>query len=99
VRFLLDRNCASKDAAAIIFIAFLFHGNSLFTSFADDASWSSANMKQYFRKHQMLEPINESVTDWSTMPFAGENHSTSGTVRTSFNEWRLPTEDNIIKGL
>ncbi|KAJ9665514.1 hypothetical protein H2201_004396 [Coniosporium apollinis] len=63
----------------------------------DDPSWSSENMKQYMRKHQTLEPIDESITDRSTMAYVGSNHGTSGPVRTSFNDWRLPIEDDIIK--
>lgn len=54
-------------------------------------------MKQYMRKHQTLEPIDERITERSTMPFVGENHGTSGPVRTSFNDFRLPIEDDIIK--
>jgi choline dehydrogenase-like flavoprotein len=54
-------------------------------------------MKQYMRKHQTLEPIDERITDRSTMPFVGENHGTSGPVRTSFNDFRLPIEDDVIK--
>jgi choline dehydrogenase-like flavoprotein len=49
------------------------------------------------RKHQKLEPIEESVTERSTMPFIGENHGETGPVRTSFNDFRLPIEDDIIK--
>ncbi|EXJ58235.1 hypothetical protein A1O7_05660 [Cladophialophora yegresii CBS 114405] len=64
---------------------------------ANDASWSAANMKQYMRKHQTLEPIDERITERSTMPFVGENHGTSGPVRTSFNDFRLPIEDHVIK--
>ncbi|KAK5123992.1 hypothetical protein LTR85_002189 [Meristemomyces frigidus] len=63
----------------------------------DDESWSSANMKPYMRKHQTLEPIDESVTDRSTMPFVGENHGTSGPVRTSFNDTPMAIEDDFIK--
>jgi len=63
----------------------------------DDSSWSSANMKPYMRKHQTLEPIDDKVTDRSTMPFVGEHHGTSGPVRTSFNDWRLPIEDDLVK--
>ncbi|KIY00846.1 uncharacterized protein Z520_03512 [Fonsecaea multimorphosa CBS 102226] len=64
---------------------------------ADDPSWSSANMKQYMRKHQTLEPVDDRVTDRSTMPFVGENHGTSGPVRTGFNDFKLPIEDDVIK--
>jgi choline dehydrogenase-like flavoprotein len=61
-----------------------------------DPSWSSAEMKQYMRKHQTLEPIDERVTDRTCMPFVGENHGTSGPVRTSFNDFKLPIEDDIV---
>jgi choline dehydrogenase-like flavoprotein len=54
-------------------------------------------MKHYFRKHQTLEPFDESIKDRSTMPFVGENHGDEGPVRTSFNDWRLPLEDDVIK--
>ena len=53
-------------------------------------------MKQYMRKHQTLEPIDPRITERKTMPFIGENHGTSGPVRTSFNDFRLPLEDDII---
>lgn len=54
-------------------------------------------MKQYMRKHQTLEPIDPRITDRTLMPFVGENHGTSGPVRTSFNETKLPIEDDIVK--
>jgi choline dehydrogenase-like flavoprotein len=54
-------------------------------------------MKHYFRKHQTLEPFDETITDRSTMPFVGENHGNEGPVRTSFNDWRLPLEDDVIR--
>lgn len=63
-----------------------------------DDSWDSENVKQYMRKHQTLEPIDDAVTDRSTMPFVGEFHGTSGPVRTSFNDSKLPIEDAIIQG-
>lgn len=63
----------------------------------DDEAWSSKNMKQYMRKHQTLEPISEKVVDRSTMPFVGEHHGTDGPVRTSFNEWKLDIEDDVVK--
>lgn len=49
------------------------------------------------RKHQTLEPIDESVTDRSTMPFVGENHGTSGPIHTSFNPYKFDIEDDVIK--
>ena len=54
-------------------------------------------MKQYFRKHQTLEPFDDNIKDRSTMPFVGSNHGNEGPVRTSFNDWRLPLEDDVIK--
>lgn len=54
-------------------------------------------MMKYMRKHQTLEPIDDSVTERSTYPFVGEHHGTSGPARTSFNDWRLPIEDDFIK--
>ena len=63
-----------------------------------DDSWSSQHMKHYMRKHQTLEPMDPSVIDHkSSMPFVGENHGTSGPVRTSFNDTFLPIEDDVIK--
>jgi choline dehydrogenase-like flavoprotein len=55
-------------------------------------------MTRYMRKHQTLEPIPDSVTDRSTMPYVGEHHGTEGPVRTSFNDFQLPIEADIIKG-
>ena len=49
------------------------------------------------RKHQTLEPIDEKVVDRSTLPFVGDNHGTSGPVKTSFNDSFLPIEDSFIK--
>ncbi|KAF2168878.1 GMC oxidoreductase [Zasmidium cellare ATCC 36951] len=62
-----------------------------------DESWNAENILKYMRKHQTLEPIDDSVTDRSTMPFVGEYHGTSGPARTSFNDFRLPIEDDFIK--
>ncbi|EXJ92851.1 hypothetical protein A1O3_01405 [Capronia epimyces CBS 606.96] len=64
---------------------------------ADDPSWSWANVKQYMRKHQTLEPIDERITDRTSIPFVEENHGTSGPVRTSFNDTWFPLEDDVAK--
>ncbi|KIW20268.1 hypothetical protein PV08_00843 [Exophiala spinifera] len=64
---------------------------------ADDPSWSSSNMKHYMRKHQTLEPVDERITDRTCMPVVAENHGTSGPIHTSFNDFRLPIEDDVIK--
>jgi choline dehydrogenase-like flavoprotein len=66
---------------------------------SEDKRWSSANMKQYMRKHQTLEPMPEGIDDVTTMPFVGENHGTNGPVRTSFNTSKLPIEDAAILAL
>ncbi|KAM3414932.1 hypothetical protein BST61_g10072 [Cercospora zeina] len=62
-----------------------------------DEGWNADEMMKYMRKHQTLEPIDDSVTERSTYPFVGENHGTSGPAKTSFNDWRLPIEDDFIK--
>ena len=54
-------------------------------------------MMKYMRKHQTLEPIEKTVLDSSSMPFVGEHHGTSGPVRTSFNQSRLPLDDMIME--
>ena len=54
-------------------------------------------MARYMRKHQTLEPIHEEVVDRATMPFVGENHGTSGPIKTSFNETFTELERDWIK--
>lgn len=64
----------------------------------NDPSWSSSNMKHYMRKHQTIEPVDERVTaDRTCMPCVAENHGTSGPIHTSFNDFRLPIEDDVIQ--
>lgn len=63
----------------------------------EDDSWSAKHMKQYMRKHQTLEPIDASVVDRNATPFIGENHGTSGPVKTSFNDTSIPIEDGVIR--
>lgn len=58
---------------------------------ANDEGWNAEEMMKYMRKHQTLEPISDTVTERSTMPFVGEYHGTSGPAKTSFNDWRLST--------
>jgi choline dehydrogenase-like flavoprotein len=50
----------------------------------DDPAWGSANMKHYMRKHQTVEPADQSVERRNAMPVIGEYHGTSGPVHTSF---------------
>lgn len=54
-------------------------------------------MTGYMRKHQTLEPIPETAVKSETMCTVDEFHGTSGPVRTSFNDTRLPIEDDIVK--
>ncbi|RDW73582.1 hypothetical protein BP6252_07489 [Coleophoma cylindrospora] len=62
-----------------------------------DESWNAKNMMQYMRKHQTLEPFDESIVDRSTMPLVDGFHGTTGPVKTSFNDYLLPIEEDIIK--
>lgn len=48
------------------------------------------------RKHQTLEPMDERIMDRTCMPVVAENHGTSGPIHTSFNDFRLPIEDDVI---
>ncbi|PSK34121.1 Cellobiose dehydrogenase [Elsinoe australis] len=64
---------------------------------ANDKGWGEKPMKQYMRKHQTLEPIDPGAKKQDTMPFVGENHGTSGPVRTSFNPTLLDIENDMIK--
>ncbi|KIX02837.1 uncharacterized protein Z518_08780 [Rhinocladiella mackenziei CBS 650.93] len=64
---------------------------------ANDPSWSAAETKQYMRKHQTLEPFDDRITDRTTMPIVQEYHGTSGPIRTSFNDYRMPIEDDVMK--
>lgn len=54
-------------------------------------------MNQYMRKHQTLEPTTKAAHRADTMFTVDEFHGTDGPVRTSFNDTRLPIEDDIVK--
>lgn len=49
------------------------------------------------RKHQTLEPIAKEAIKSDTMCTVDEFHGKDGPVRTSFNDFRLPIEDDIVK--
>lgn len=55
----------------------------------NDPSWAASEMKEYMKKHQTLEPIHESITDRAAFPFVGDNHGTSGPVRTGKRQQRV----------
>ncbi|CAD0099809.1 unnamed protein product [Aureobasidium mustum] len=57
-----------------------------------DSGWSSTALKHYMRKHETLEPIDESILDQTDYPHIGEHHGTNGPVHTSFNESSLPID-------
>lgn len=63
----------------------------------NDSGWDAKNMARCMRKHQTLEPTPEAAVRSETMCTVEEFHGTSGPVRTSFNDTRLPIEDDIVK--
>lgn len=65
---------------------------------ADDPAWGFASMRQYITKHQMLEPVPETITNRAGMATVGANHGTSGPIHTSFNDTRLDVEDAFLVG-
>nr|OQO25412.1 hypothetical protein B0A51_08481 [Rachicladosporium sp. CCFEE 5018] len=62
----------------------------------DDPAWSGENMQRYMRKHQSLEKPAQAVSDRKATPTIDVNHGTEGPVRTSFNDFFLPIEDDVI---
>ncbi|OQO10227.1 hypothetical protein B0A48_04584 [Cryoendolithus antarcticus] len=62
----------------------------------DDPAWSGENMQRYMRKHQGLEKPAQAVSDRKATPTIDINHGTEGPVRTSFNDFFLPIEDDVI---
>ena len=61
-----------------------------------DQSWSASKLAPYFRKHQTLDPMDPSNKERGFMPFVEAFHGTEGPIHTSFNEWRVPFEDNFM---
>ncbi|KAI5247817.1 alcohol oxidase [Aureobasidium subglaciale] len=64
-----------------------------------DSSWSSKALKPYMRKHQTLDPLDESISDHTDYPHVGKNHGTRGPVHTSFNDSSFPINDLAIKAM
>ncbi|KAJ5689676.1 Dehydrogenase citC [Penicillium macrosclerotiorum] len=64
----------------------------------EDEGWSADSMQYYMRKHETLEPLDSAIKNATTMPFVEEFHGTGGPIRTSFNDWALPVEYDVIKG-
>lgn len=61
-----------------------------------DSSWSATEMRQYFNKHQTLDPIHDNDKDLPYMPHVKELHGTKGPIHTSFNSWRTPIENDFM---
>ena len=71
---------------------------NMWAELAGDDGWKAQTMMNYMRKQQRLESLDPAIVDRTTMPFLGENHGTSGPVRTSFNDVPpMPIESAIIK--
>ena len=64
---------------------------------ADDPSWGAEDMARYMRKHQTLEPFPEEAVRSETQCTVGDFHGTDGPIRTSFNDGRLPIEDDVVR--
>jgi choline dehydrogenase-like flavoprotein len=62
----------------------------------DSPGWEFKNVAKYFRKHQTLDPIDADVKDRGYMPFVEEFHGKDGPIHTSFNNWRIPFENNFM---
>ncbi|KAI9708737.1 MAG: hypothetical protein M1820_003692 [Bogoriella megaspora] len=62
----------------------------------DDTSWSADKLRKYFRKHQTLDPINESIRDRAFTPIEHEYHGTTGPIHTSFNNWNTKVDRDFL---
>lgn len=49
---------------------------------------------RYMRKHEHLEPYDDTVADKLTMPIQTDCHGISGPIHTSYNGSKLPIEDS-----
>ncbi|KAL4745204.1 hypothetical protein BDW72DRAFT_187042 [Aspergillus terricola var. indicus] len=63
---------------------------------ADDEGWSAKAMKPYMRKHQTLAAISPGETKGSS-PLVHEHHGASGPIQTSFNDFNLPIQEDVVK--
>lgn len=67
-----------------------------------NTGWGWDDLVPYFQKHQTLDLGNGAVkkgADPALMPHAGGStyHGTSGPIHTSFNDYRMPLEDEFIE--
>ena len=58
--------------------------------------WSWETMSPYFRKHETLDDERK-VEDEAYMRFQKQFHGESGPIHTSFNQWRIPFENDFIR--
>ena len=66
---------------------------------ADDPSWSANELRSYFRKHQTLDPIADSVKDreFTPLDYNSKFHGKEGPIHTSFNTWNLPLANDFLR--
>ncbi|KAH0347552.1 alcohol oxidase, partial [Aureobasidium melanogenum] len=96
----LSRGKALGGSSAINYMMYVRGSDADYDDWATlvgDSGWSSKALKPYMRKHETLEPIDESILDQTDYPHVGEHHGTSGPVHTSFNDSSLPISDVVIK--
>lgn len=60
------------------------------------SGWSWSDMAPYFRKHQTLDGERKSE-DEAFMPFQKKFHGKGGPIHTSFNNWRIPVENDFVR--
>lgn len=58
--------------------------------------WSWQELAPYFRKHQTLDDERK-PEDEAFQLFQKEFHGSNGPIHTSFNNWRIPVENNFIQ--
>lgn len=61
-----------------------------------DSSWSTENMRKYFRKHETLEPYDDSIADRRYTPAVQEYHGHDGPIHTRFNSSFMPVEHDFL---
>ncbi|KAH0024539.1 GMC oxidoreductase, partial [Aureobasidium melanogenum] len=96
----LSRGKALGGSSAINYMMYVRGSDADYDDWATlvgDSGWCSKALKPYMRKHETLEPIDESILDQTDYPHVGEHHGTSGPVHTSFNDSSLPISDTVIK--
>ncbi|KAI9662535.1 MAG: hypothetical protein M1821_008702 [Bathelium mastoideum] len=71
----------------------------LWGSLVESDDWTWEKMVPYFKKHQTLDPPDSSYSnvDPQIMPYAEAKkyHGTNGPIHTSFNDYRMPFEDDF----